>query len=256
MNDFTGKKVLVTGASKGLGWVCAHAFAEAGAHVFATARSGGKLDKLKSSLPKPDRHVVYPADLAEVSGAEAVAERLRDSLGVADILLHCAGGGFGMREPLLGREEFETLHRVNLAAAAEINRLLIPDMQAADGGYVVHVGSTTSKEAIGSVGYNTVKAALAAYVRSLGRQLACTNVIVTGILPGAFTAPGNSWQRMIDRGEKQVMDDFIRERLPRGVMPDAGELLALIFLLTGPGASMMAGSCVPIDAGESFAYSI
>ena len=129
-------------------------------------------------------------------------------------------------------------------------------MQAADGGYVVHVGSTTSKEAIGSVGYNTVKAALAAYVRSLGRQLACTNVIVTGILPGAFTAPGNSWQRMIDRGEKQVMDDFIRERLPRGVMPDAGELLALIFLLTGPGASMMAGSCVPIDAGESFAYSI
>ena len=177
-------------------------------------------------------------------------------MGVADILLHCAGGGFGMREPLLGREEFETLHRVNLAAAAEINRLLIPDMQAADGGYVVHVGSTTSKEAIGSVGYNTVKAALAAYVRSLGRQLACTNVIVTGILPGAFTAPGNSWQRMIDRGEKQVMDDFIRERLPRGVMADAGELLALIFLLTGPGASMMAGSCVPIDAGESFAYSI
>ena len=126
MNDFTGKKVLATGASKGLGWVCAHAFAEAGAHVFATARSGGKLDKLKSSLPKPDRHVVYPADLAEVSGAEAVAERLRDSLGVADILLHCAGGGFGMHR----------VWAIKVLFMAKTTLMLTSQIRAPSGGWV------------------------------------------------------------------------------------------------------------------------
>ncbi len=256
MNHYAGKKVLVTGASKGLGQVCARAYAEAGARVFATARSADLLDALLSSLPEPERHVACPANLAETSGVEIIVDRFQSTFGVADVLLHCAGGGFGMREPLLGWDEFETLYRVNLAAAAEINRLLIPDMQAGHGGYAVHVGSTTSKEAIGSVGYNTVKAAVAAYVKSLGRQLANSKVIVSGILPGAFTAPNNSWQRMIDRGDKQVMDTFIRDRLPRGDMAEAGELLPLIFLLTGPGASMMAGSCVPIDAGESYAYSV
>jgi len=255
MRDYGGKKVLITGASKGLGWIAAVAFAEAGAGLCVTARSGDKLDELTAAMPNPEKHVACPGDLTDKSSVAAIAETVNRDFGVPDIIIHCAGGGFGMRDPLPDWDHFQTLMRGNLTGAAEINRLLIPNMQKADGGYVVHICSTTSAAAIGSVGYNTVKAGLAAYVRSLGNELAAGNVIVTGILPGAFTAPENCWARMVDRGDAAVMDAFIAEKLPRGHMAEAGEILPLLFLLTGPGASMMAGSCVPIDAGESRAYS-
>ena len=255
MHEYGGKKVLITGASKGLGWVGAVAFAEARASLCISARSKDNLDDLTAVMPNPGNHTICPGDLTDKAGVAAIINDVRSNFGTPDIIIHCAGGGFGMRDPLLDWDELETLMRGNLAGAAEINRGLIPKMQSGDGGYVVHVGSTTSTEAIGSVGYNTMKAALAAYVRSLGNELAAGNVIVTGIMPGAFTAPENSWARMVDRGDAAVMDSFIAEKLPRGKMADAGEILPLLFLLTGPGASMMAGSCVPIDAGESHAYS-
>mgnify|MGYP001307513845 CR=1 FL=1 len=106
------------------------------------------------------------------------------------------GGGYGFRDPLLTWEQFETLYKVNVSIAAEINRLVLPSMVEQKKGFVVHVGSVASQEATASVGYNTVKASLAAYVRSLGREMAHTGVIITGILPGAFYAPGNSWRRL------------------------------------------------------------
>ena len=102
-------------------------------------------------------------------------------------------------------------------------------------------------------GYNTVKAGLAAYVRSVGNALAGSNVIVTGILPGAFYGPGNAWRRM-EETKPEVAAKFAAERLPRGRIAEGEEMLPLLFLLTGPGASMMAGTCVAIDAGESHAY--
>ena len=89
----------------------------------------------------------------------------------------------------------ETLYKVNVSIAAEINRLVLPSMVEQKKGFVVHVGSVASQEATASVGYNTVKASLAAYVRSLGREMAHTGVIITGILPGAFYGEDNSMFR-------------------------------------------------------------
>ena len=99
-----------------------------------------------------------------------------------------------------------------------------------------------------------MKSALAAYVRSLGNTFAETNIVVSGILPGAFLAPHNSWERMIARGDKAIYQRFVEEKLPRSQMATAEDILPLIFLLASPGGSMMAGSCVAIDAGESKAY--
>ena len=95
--------------------------------------------------------------------------------------------------------DFELLLKTNLSIGVELNRLLIPSMIKRGQGNVLHVGSTASTQAIASVGYNTVKAAVAAYVRSLGRELASTGVIVTGILPGAYFAPENSWERLREK---------------------------------------------------------
>lgn len=192
-------------------------------------------------------------DLTDFNQLRAGIEQLQDELGAVDVVLHVAGGGLGLREPLITAPDLQLLFQLNVAAAAEINRLLAPKMTAAGRGNLVHVGSIASQEAVASVGYNTVKAALAAYVRSLGRQLAASGVIVTGILPGAFHAPQNAMDRL-KANKLEIYQDFIKERLPRGKMGEAEELLPLIMFLCTAAAGMMSGCMVPIDAGEGISY--
>lgn len=253
MTDYTDKTILITGASKGLGSIAAAAFAARGARLCLVGRTESRLAELRASLPGPDAHWTFCGDLLEQSSVERLAADVQQRWQAPDVILHCMGGGYGFREPLLTWEQFEMLYRVNFAAGAELNRLLFPEMTKRSGGYVVHVGSTASTEAIGSVGYNTVKAALAAYVRSVGNAFAGTNVVVTGILPGAFYGPGNAWRRM-EETKPEIAAKFAAERLPRGRIAEGEEIMPLLFLLTGEGASMMAGTCVAIDAGESHAY--
>ena len=101
------------------------------------------------------------------------------------VILHCAGGGMGLRGPFMTPQELHALFMVNLGGI-EINRRFAPRMQADGYGRIIHVCSIASGEAVGSVGYNTIKAALGAYVRSLGRELAPYGVVVSGIAPGGF----------------------------------------------------------------------
>jgi 3-oxoacyl-[acyl-carrier protein] reductase len=115
------------------------------------------------------------------------------------------------------------------------------------------VGSIASYEAAGSVSYNTVKAGLAAYVRTLGRELAGDGIIATGVLPGGFIAPGNAMDRL-KTNKPDVYEKFIADRLPRKKMGEAEEIVPLLTLLCSEGASMMSGCLVPIDAGEGKAY--
>jgi 3-oxoacyl-[acyl-carrier protein] reductase len=253
LEKFKDKRVLITGASKGLGSVCAEELAKLGARLVCSGRNQDKLKELKATFPNPDKHMVFPGDLVDPRVIQQMVLAGKEFLGGFDILLHVLGGGYGFRDPLLTWEQLDTLHKVNIGVAAEINRLVVPDMVKAQSGYIVHVCSISSQEATGSVGYNTVKASLAGYVRSLGRELAPTGVVVTGVMPGAFYAPGNSWRRL-EENNPQVVADFVEANLPRKKIAGANEVVPLILFLTTEAASMMSGSCVPIDAGEGKAY--
>lgn len=251
--ELEDKKILITGASKGLGFVCAKALAKEKTRLVLTARSKEKLEKLRNSLSNPEKHMCFAADLTEPKAIQELIKKSKEFFGSFDVLLHVAGGGLGLRDPLLSTEEFEKLYKLNIGIAAEINRLVVPDMIKKGSGNVVHVCSIASTEATGSVGYNTAKSALAAYVRTLGREIASTGVIVTGILPGGFLAPGNSFERLRE-SKPDVYKKFIKERLPRKRLGDAKEIVPLILLLCSPAASMMSGCCVPIDGGEGMSY--
>ena len=109
--------------------------------------------------------------------------------------------------------------------------------------------SRLSRISFNPCNYNTSKAALAAYVRSLGREIADTGVIVTGVLPGAFLAPNNAFVRLRENNP-EVYKNFVQERLPRKRIGQANEIIPLLLYLSSEAASMMSGCCVPIDAGE------
>ena len=251
--NFENKHILVTGASRGLGSVCAKALSEAGSKLVLMARSEDKLNNVRNSCFKPENHLVIPADLTERDQLHSGIDAALSFLKHIDVVLHVAGAGLGLRDSLLSAEDLHRLFALNVGIAAEINRLVVPDMITRGCGNLVHVCSIASTEATGSVGYNTVKASLAAYVRTLGREISGSGVVVTGILPGGFYAPENAMARL-KKSKPEVYKHFIEERLPRKIMGKAEELVPMILLLCSDAASMMGGCLVPIDAGEGKAY--
>ncbi len=253
--EFLGKRIIVTGASRGLGAMACEALAKRGAKIAMLSRSKKEMDKLKSRLKNPSSHISIKIDLLKNNAIKLAIKKAKKFLKQIDIVLHVAGGGFGLKENLIKDKDLKTLLQVNLGAAAEINRLVVSGKIKSQSLKLVHVGSIASNEAVASVGYNVSKSALSAYVKSLGRKLYKNNVIVTGILPGGFIAPGNAMERLKKKNIKDYIK-FIKTRLPRGLMGNVNEVLPMLLFLCSRHSSMMGGCLVPMDAGEGKAYQI
>ena len=247
------RHILITGASRGLGSVSARAFSEQGSILALMARSKDDLEDVRRSCKSPEKHLSIPADLTDMDALNNSIVKAKEFLGELDVVLHVAGGGLGFREPLIKQDDLLKIFSLNVGVAAEINRLVVPDMRKRKKGNLVHVASIASIEATGSVGYNTSKAALAAYVRTLGNELMSYGIVVTGILPGGFSAPGNAMERL-KANKPEVLKKFIEDRLPRKRMAMSDELIPLLLFLCSEAASMMGGCLVPIDAGEGKSY--
>jgi 3-oxoacyl-[acyl-carrier protein] reductase len=107
---------------------------------------------------------------------------------------------------------------------------------------------------VGSLGYNIAKASLHAYVKTLGRDLAKNNIVLSGIAPGGFISKDNAMDRLKNKNIK-AYKNFIKERLPRGKMGKTSEIIPLIKFLCSENSGMMSGCLIPIDGGESKNYS-
>ena len=95
------KRILITGASKGLGAVAAVAFAERGASLVLLARSQDKLESVRRSCVDPERHLCISADLLQVEEIQLSVLKAKEFLGGIDVVLHAAGGGLGFKDDLL-----------------------------------------------------------------------------------------------------------------------------------------------------------
>ena len=251
--EFFGKKIIITGASNGLGAIACKFFSERNAKIALLARSKKKMDIIKSKMTNPKNHISINVDLLRNNDIEKAFKKAKKFLKNIDIVLHIAGGGFGLKENLIKNDDLKSLFQINVGAAAEINRLVIKSKSKNKILNLVHVGSIASRESVGSVGYNTTKSALAAYVKSLGRKVYKNNVIATGILPGGFIAPGNAMDRLKIKNPKDY-NKFIKTRIPRGVMGNSNDILPMLLFLCSKHSSMMGGCLVPIDGGEGIAY--
>lgn len=253
--EFFGKKIIVTGASRGLGAEACKVLADRGAEIAMFSRSKTEMENLRNRMQNSSKHISIKVDFLNNNSLNKAFKKAIDFLKKIDIIIHVAGGGFGLKDPLIKNDDLRTLLQVNFVAAAELNRLTVNTMKKGGELKLIHVGSITSTEAIGSVGYNVAKASLASYVKSLGRELYKKKIVVTGILPGGFISPGNSMDRLKKKNIKGYRK-FIKTRLPREKMGEVEEILPMLLFLCSKHASMMGGCLVPIDAGESKAYQI
>jgi short-subunit dehydrogenase len=180
----TGRTVLVTGASMGVGLSCARRFSEAGCNVVLVARKPGPLEEAAASLPA-ERTLARPLDVTDLQGMAALLDDAVERFGALHGLVNNAGAHF--RGPVEKRTpaELATMVDVNLKAPVALTAMVLPHLRRAGEGFVVNVASLAGTIPLdGAATYSATKFGLRAFTFALAEELRGSNITVSAVSPG------------------------------------------------------------------------
>lgn len=182
--ELDGRRVVVTGASTGIGGAVAVRLARAGAHVVAVSRSGRSPDGADSSV------VPIAADLSQPDDLDALVDRAVAELGGLDVLVNNAGRGDWLPMDDVDREYFDDLIGLNLWAPLRLSQLAHPHLAAGDRPVIVMIGSVDAvRPSAGGVVYGASKAGLAAATVALAKEWGAEGIRVVQVDPGIVDTP-------------------------------------------------------------------
>lgn len=182
---FKGKKVLITGASSGIGKQVAIDFSKNGVKmIFLVSRSASKLEELKKILDRKCDTVVYPCDIAKKDNVIKMGKEIQDKYGQIDILVNNAG--FGLYGTVIQQtiEEIEEVTFTNYLGMVYCTKVFIDSMIKNRTGHIVNVASLAASFGIpGIAGYCGSKFAMLGFSESLYHELKGTGVGITVVSP-------------------------------------------------------------------------
>lgn len=249
--EFAGKRVLVSGGTKGLGRATVDRFLAGGARVITAAR-----DQVE---PREGVDVVQ-ADLSTTEGGSKLAEAAIERMGGIDILAHVVGGSSapGGGFAALTDDHWLAELNLNLMAAVRLDRLLLPQMLDRGAGAVVHVTSIQSVLPLpeSTTAYAAAKAALRTYSKSISKEVGPKGVRVNSVSPGWIMteAAGGFLKRLqaanggtIEDARQAVLDGL--GGIPIGRAAEPYEVADLIAYLASDRAAAIHGAEFVIDGG-------
>jgi len=250
--EFSGKRVLVTGGTKGAGKAIAERLAQAGGTVITTARN----------IPK-DQHATIQfiqADISTRQGADKVIHELLKSFGGVDILINNAGGstspngGFGV----LTDDDWDTAINANLFAAVRLDRGLLPAMIARGSGVIIHISSIQRSLPLydSTLPYAAAKAALTNYSKGLSNEVSQKGLRVLTVSPGFIqTEAAETFIKKMaesavtnyETALKRLMHSLGGIPMGRPALPE--EVAELVAFLASDRAAYLSGTEYVIDGG-------
>lgn len=247
--DFSDRRVLVTGARKGIGQGIAERFAEAGADVAVHVRTPADGHASVAAVEAHHRRaVVAAADLSNATALEAAIDAVEVALGPLDVLVNNAGAY--PIQPLLelSAEAFDEVVRANLGTAFRATRALAERWRKrGQPGVVVNVSSIEStRPAVGHVHYASAKAGLDMLTRAAAVELGPDGIRVNAVAPGLVHYPElpKLWPEGVDR---------YRARSPLGREGHRREIADACLFLASPAATWVTGAVLVVDGGVSAA---
>ena len=249
--EFAGKRVVVSGGTKGLGRATVGRFLAGGARVITAARTAAE----------PVQGVGFvQADLTTAEGSERLADAALEQLGGVDIIAHVIGGSSspGGGFAALTDDHWWAELNLNLLATVRLDRLLVPQMIERGAGTVVHVTSIQSVLPLpeSTTGYAAAKAALRTYSKSLSKELGPKGVRVNSVSPGwIMTEATNDFLARLQQANGGTIEDARASVLDmlggisigRGAEPE--EVADLIAYLASDRAGAIHGAEFVIDGG-------
>lgn len=242
-----GERVLVTGASSGLGWHFAKVLANAGADVALAARRVELLDELAKEIRAMGRKVHTVAmDVRDSGSVEGAVAQCVDALGGLSVLINNAGITATVPFTKQTEESWRAVIDTNVNGAWLVAQSVTKAMiDANEGGNIVNVASIMSTRVAGHLtAYCTSKGAILQLTRSMGLDLTRYSIRVNAIAPGYIHTPFNEEFFESDAGRKVIA------RIPQRRLGEAKDLDGTILLLSSAASAYMTGSVVTVDGGH------
>ena len=242
--DFTGKVVLVTGSSRGIGAEIIKAFGQRGAkcvvNYVADPANQNKADaeSVAKELKDP---LVIECDVTNPAQVEAMTKQIQDRHGGLDVLVNNSGIIRDRTIKKMSMEEFESVVRVNLTGTFNVTQKAAAILR--NGGRIVNLSSVSGQMGLfGQANYSSSKAAIIALTKVSARELARQNITVNAIAPG-----------FIDVGMSKGMPDEVAEnfkkQIPLGRLGDVNEIVNAALFLASPMASYITGHVLNVNGG-------
>jgi 3-oxoacyl-[acyl-carrier protein] reductase len=242
--DFTGKVVLVTGSSRGIGAEMIKAFGQRGAqcvvNYLTDAQGQNKTDAMKVADALVDP-LLIDCDVTRPQQVDAMMKRIQELRGGLDILVNNSGIINDRTIKKLTLDDFENVIRVNLVGTFVVTQRAAPILRS--GGRVINMSSVSGQMGLfGQANYSSSKAGIIALTRVSAREFARQNITVNAIAPG-FVDVGMS------KGmPEEAAQNFIKQ-IPLGRLGEAYEIVDAALFLASPMASYITGQVLNVNGG-------
>ncbi len=256
--DLTGRRVLVTGAGRGIGKGIALVMAEAGADVAVTSLGQPNADKVAEEVRALGRRGFgFAADGTSVDSMQAIADAAIEALGGLDVLVNCVGDSIGGavaatpdgKARVMSEADWHRVVDINLTQAYVGSHVFAPHLLAQGSGCAINVsGIAAIRAAANQAAYAASKAGLTRMTEVLAQEWAPYRVRANAIAPGQFTDPEQVTPEQYEERERAGAPRVPLGRLGR--MRDVGLLAAF---LASDAAWYITGQTIALDGGRSIA---